>query len=144
MRMKFNAFLLIGMIGIFTCGSQFAAKYIQAIWGNQDIWWTPIQMSLPLDETNNDFAISISGESLQNHVDRGSLSATDQSGQPYRVVSGDIKVRINNWYKTKASLLHWSVYLALALGSCVTFFGIGLAQWLGQRRRTSQRESQAA
>ena len=140
MNNTWKPFLLIGMIGIFTCGSQFAAKYIQAIWGNQDIWWTPMQMELPLDETKNDFAIFISGESLRKHIDRGSLSATDQLGKPYRVVPGDIKVRINNWYKIKASLLHWCVYLAMALGSCITFFGIGLVQWIGQRKRTNPRE----
>ncbi len=138
MRMKFNTFLLIGMIGIFTCGSQFAVTYIQAIWGNQAIWWTPMQMALPLDETKNSFAIFISGEPLQKHIDQGTLSATNPSGKSYRVASGDVNVRINNWYKTKASLLHWAVYLALALGSCITFFGIGLAQWIGQRRRVNQ------
>ena len=95
-------------------------------------------MALPLEETKNDFAIFISGEPLQKHVDQGILSATDQSGKIYRVASGDIKIRINNWYKTKASLLHWSVFLALALGSCITFFGIGLAQWIGQRRQLNQ------
>ena len=134
MKNTWKRFLLIGMIGIFTCGSQFAVKYGQAIWGNQDIWWTPMQMALPLDDTKNEFAIFISGEPLQKHVDRGSLSTTDNSGKPFRVASGDIKVRINNWHKTKTSLLHGSVYPALALGSCITLFGIGLAQWIAQRR----------
>ena len=142
MKNKWNPFLLIGMIGIFTFGSQFAAKYIQAIWGNQNIWWTPMQMALPLNETKNDFAIFLGGEFLQKYIDQGTLSSTGQSGKTHWVASGDIKVRINNWHKTKASLLHWAVYLALALGSCITFFGIGLAQWIAQRRRTNQRQSQ--
>ena len=144
MKNTWKPFLLIGMIGIFTCGSQFATKYIQAIWGNQNIWWTPMQLALPLDETRNEFAIFISGEPMQKHIDQGTLSAIDQSGQPYRVAADDIKVRINNWNKTKASLLHWSVYIAMALGSCITFFGIGLIQWIVHRRRTSQREPHSA
>ena len=138
MKNTWKPFLLIGMIGIFTCGSQFAAKYIQAIWGNRDIWWTPIQMALPVDDTKNDFAIYLSGEPLQKHIDRGTLSVTDNSGKSYRVATGAVKVRINNWYKTKASLLHWAIYFALALGSCVTFFGIGLAQWFAQRNQVNQ------
>ena len=138
MTNTWKPFLLIGMIGIFTCGSQFAAKYIQAIWGDQNIWWTPMQLALPLEETKNDFAIFISGESLRKHVERGSLSATDQSGTSYQVAAGDIKVRINNWHKTKASLLHWSIYLDLALGSCVTFFGIGLAQWIALKQKSNR------
>jgi hypothetical protein len=144
MKNTWKPFLLIGMLGIFTCGSQFAAKYIQAIWGDQNIWWTPIQMALPLDETKNDFELFISGELLQKHIDQGTLSATDNSGKPYRVAAGDIKVRVNNWPQTKVSLLHWSVYLAFSLGICITFFGIGLAQWLALRREIKQREPQAA
>ena len=49
MNNTWKPFLLIGMIGIFTCGSQFAAKF-QAIWGNQNMWWTPMKMALPLDD----------------------------------------------------------------------------------------------
>ena len=97
-----------------------------------------MQMALPLDETKNNFAIFISGEPLRKHIDRGSLSATDQSGNSYRVVPADIKTRINNWYQTKASLLHWCIYLALALGSCITFFGIGLAQWIALKQKSNR------
>ena len=136
MKNRWNPFLLIGMIGIFTCGSQFAAKYSQAVWGNRDIWWTPISMALPLEETKNEFAIYLNGETLQRHIAQGTLSATTDAGQSSRLESGGIKVRINNWYKIKASLLHGSVYFALALGSCATFFGIGVAQWLAQRKET--------
>lgn len=138
MNNTWKPFLLIGMIGIFTIGSQFATKYIQAIWGNEDIWWTPMQMALPLDETKNDFAIFVSGDPLQQHVSRGGLFACDKAWEPYRVASGDIKIRINNWYKTKASLLHWSVYFAFGLGICITFFGIGFSQWITQRRQENQ------
>ena len=144
MTRQLNPFLMIGMIGIFTCGSQFAVKYIQAVWGDQNIWWTPMQIALPLDQTKNDFAMFISGEPLQKHIDRGTLFAKDTAGKPYKVVTADIKVRINNWYKTKASLLHWSVYLALALGSCLTFFGIGLAQWIVQRKQTRHQNPTSA
>lgn len=143
MKNRWQPFLLIGIIGIFTCGSQFAVKYRQATWGNQDIWWTPKQMALLLDQTKNDFALFISGEPLQQHIDRGSLSATDQSGKSYRVVSGDIEARVNNWFKTKASLLHWCIYLALALGSSITFFGIGLARWIAQRWEANQKPQAA-
>jgi hypothetical protein len=103
-----------------------------------------MQMTVPLDETNNDFAIFVGGDPLQKHVARGGLFACDKEWEPYQVVSEDIKIRINNWYKTKASLLHWSVYFAFGLGICIAFFGIGFSQWIAQRRRNSQREPQAA
>ena len=138
MKNKWNPFLLIGMIGIFTCGSQFAAKYTQANWGNRDIWWTPITMALPLEETKNDFAIYLNGESLQRHLARGTLTVTTDTGTSSRVASSGIKVRINNWHKVRASQLHWAIYFALALGSCATLFGIGVAQWISNARRTSR------
>ena len=135
MKKKWNPFLLIGMIGIFTCGSPFAVKYSQVPWGNRDIWWTPMTMALPLEETKNDFAIYLNGESLHRHIARGTLTVSTDAGESSQVASGGIQVRINNWYKIKASLLHGSVFFALVLGSCATFFGIGVAQWLDQRKR---------
>ena len=138
MKTKWNPLLLIGMIGIFTIGSKFAAKYIQAVWGDKNIWWTPVQMALPINETKDDFAIFLSGKPLQHHIDQGTLTAMDKSGKPYQVVTADIKARINKWNETKASLLHWAIYFALGLGSCVTLFGIGMAQWLSQRRQDNR------
>ena len=138
MRMKFNAFLLIGLIGIFTSGSQLTAKYIEAMWGDADIWWTPMSLALPLSETTNEFRIFVGGESLQKHIERGSLHATDKAGQSYRVVADDIKVRLNNWNTTRASRFHHATYLALAFGSSVTFFGIGLGQLISQRKKAGK------
>ena len=138
MKNTWKPFLLIGMIGIFTSGSQFAAKYIEAMWGDKDIWWTPMSLALPLSDTAQEFKIFVSGEPLQNHIQRGTLNATDKTGRPYRIVADDVKVRLNNWNKTRASRFHHAVYLALMLGSSVTFFAIGIAQLISQRRQVNQ------
>ena len=99
---KFNAWLLIGIIGISLFGSQFGIRYGRAVWGDPYIWWTPKTMALALNDTRQDFEIFLNDELLQNHLERGSLSAADLKGQSSRVVSDDITVRLNNWHKSKA------------------------------------------
>ncbi len=144
MKSKWNPFLIIGIIGIFTCGSPFATKYVQAIWGDPDIWWTPTSMALPLDQTKNHVAILLQGVSFDRHIDQGRLTVTDDRGATYRLTSGDITVRVNNWHKIRASRLHWAVYFALALGSCATFFGIGVGQWIAYAKRSTRTAGTAA
>lgn len=134
MKKKFNAFLLIGIIGISVLGFQFAVHYGRAMWGNKDMWWTPMSLALPLHETTKYFKIFLSDELLQDHIKRGSLSATDQAEQSYQVVSKDIKIRLNNWNKIKASFLHSSVYSAFLLGVSATFLVLGIVQLLTKRK----------
>ncbi|RPH51706.1 MAG: hypothetical protein EHM85_05725 [Desulfobacteraceae bacterium] len=135
MNKKINALLLIGIIGTTTAGFQFAAKYGQVMWGNKDIWWTPMSLALPLHKTTQEFQIFINGELLHDHLDHGSLAATDKAGQSHRVVSDDIKIRLNNWYKTEASLLHSAVFAAFLLGSSLTFLILGIAQLAARREK---------
>ncbi|MBN2467304.1 MAG: hypothetical protein JXD19_04060 [Deltaproteobacteria bacterium] len=133
MRKKINALLLIGIIGSVVCGSHFAVTYGRALWGPSDIWWTPISMALPLDETTQEFNILVSNELLQDHLKRRSLTATDLEGKSYQVVSDDIEVRLNNWHKVKASFLHSAVFAAFMLGVSITCLILGAVQVLTRR-----------
>lgn len=138
MKRTMNALLFIGVIGTAVSGFQFALTYGKAMWGNRDIWWNPHAMALSLDETRQDFQLLLSGDILQDHIARGSLSAVDSTGQPYRVVSDDIKVRLNNWHKVRASFLHSAVLLAFLLGVSLTCLVMGVVQSLTRRRETTQ------
>lgn len=126
MKKTANLLLLIGIIGTATFGFMFVADYAQELWGNKDIWWTPLSMALPLDKTTKQFEMFVKDETLQNHLQRGSLSFVDKRGQSHTVVSGDVKVRLNNWNKIKASILHRSVFMAFLAGSSVTFLILGM------------------
>jgi hypothetical protein len=128
MKKKINALLLIGVIGTAILAPQFAVKYGRAMWGNKDIWWTPGSLAYPLDETKQEFRLFLSDELLEDHLARGSLSAMDSKGRSYPVVSKDIKIRLNNWNKVKASFLHSAVFLALMLGVSITCLILGVAQ----------------
>ncbi|MDI6743306.1 MAG: hypothetical protein QMD11_11290, partial [Smithella sp.] len=65
MRQQINALIIIGIIGTAVFGSQVAVKYSESNWGNKDIWWTPVKMALPLNETKNEFELYIKDELLQ-------------------------------------------------------------------------------
>jgi len=139
MKRDINALLLIGIIGAAVLGPQFAVQYGRATWGDKDIWWTPASLALPLQETKQEFRVFLSGEPLQGHLERGSLSATDPNGRSYQVVSEDIRVRLNNWNKVRASHLHSAVLSAFMLGVSVTFLLLGVLQFATRRRRQTRK-----
>ena len=136
MKKKINSFVLIGLIGTSVFSAQFVIHYGKALWGKTDIWWTPMPLALSLHETTNDFKIFLNGELLDNHVERGSLHASDKLGRPYRVVPEDIRICLNNWNKVKASFLHSSVYSAFFLGMSVTFLLVGLGRLIKKEHAT--------
>jgi hypothetical protein len=98
-----NGFLIVGVIGVSVLGAHFGMQYGRAVWGNSDMWWTPKSMALPLSQTRSDFEIFVSGDLLQDHLDRRSLYATDSQGERYDLTPDDIEVRLNNWQKVKSS-----------------------------------------
>ena len=128
MKKRINALLLIGIIGTCVMGPQFAFQYGKAVWGDQTIWWTPMPMALALHDTANNFKIFLNNELLDNHIERGSLFATDNSGKTYRIMPEDIQVGLNNWQKVKASFLHASIFSAFFLGVSVALLIIGMTQ----------------
>lgn len=130
----FNAWLSVGILGSTIFGSQLATDYGRAMWGDRDMWWTPGSMALPLDQTGEAFQIYLGGELLQRHVERGTLTAVDPQGRPYRVSHGDLRVRLNNWNQTRASFLHAAVFSAFMLGMSLVCLGVGARQVFAARR----------
>jgi hypothetical protein len=127
-KKKLNALMLIGIIGTIVTGSEFVSEYGRAIWGNKDIWWTPESMTIPLRDTRSEVEISIGREPLWSLVDHGSLAIMDQAGQPHIIQPADVRARINNWQKTRASMLHYSVFTAFLVGISLSCLVMGLVQ----------------
>ncbi|MCJ8499727.1 hypothetical protein [Desulfatitalea alkaliphila] len=128
--MKINAWLIFGIIGVSVFGSQFVIHYYRAVWGNAEMWWTPKTMALSIDDTRNYVELYLNDELLQDHIKRGSLSVTGRNGQSMLVGADDIKARLNNWHKMKASFLHTAVYMALLLGASLMSIATGIVQIL--------------
>jgi hypothetical protein len=133
---KINPLVFIGLIGMFTIGTNFTVQLHRAFWGNQDIWWTARTMQLPIENSKNNFELSISGKSLQKHLSDGSLFALNNNGEQYRVVPNDLTIRLNNWNKVKSSILTNAIISGVIFGIVITVLVIGLIQVFGQKKRS--------
>lgn len=138
MQKSVNPLLLVGIIGTIVAGFHFGVEYGRAMWGSRDIWWTPKSVAFPLDKTRQEFELFLSGELLQDHLERSSLSATDSNGKSYQIVPDDIEVRLNNWHKVKASFLNSAVFSAFMLGVSSTCLVMGVMQLLARRKKNRE------
>jgi hypothetical protein len=125
---RINPILWIGLIGTLTIGTSFIADAYRAFWGDQSIWWTPLAMTLPVEETRDNFELYIGGKPLRKHLSDGTLFSVDNNGKQYSIVSKDITVRLNNWDKIKASILGHTTMSGFAFGVAITLLVIGLIQ----------------
>jgi hypothetical protein len=131
---KINALLIIGITGSIIFGIQFTIHYGRTIWGNKDMWWTPMSMALPLSKTDQKFKLFLKDELLQDYIKQGALSATGPNGKTYCVATEDFKIRLNNWNKTKASFLQSAVFAAFFLGISITCLILGITQFFSKKR----------
>ena len=134
MNKRISPLLWIGLIGMLTIGTSFVTDVYRAFWGEDRIWWTPQAMSLPIEETRNQFELYIAGEPLRKHLSEGTLFSADKKGEQYRVVPKDISVRLNNWDKVKASILTHTTISGFGFGVSITLLVIGLIQVLAKKR----------
>jgi hypothetical protein len=125
---RVNPILWIGLIGTLTIGTSFITDAYRAFWGDQSIWWTPQAMTLPVEETRDNFELYIGGKPLRKHLSDGTLFSVDNNAKQYSLVSKDITVRLNNWDKIKASILGHTTISGFAFGVAITLLVIGLIQ----------------
>ncbi len=138
MTRKMNTLMLIGLIGTPIAGAQFGVDYGRAIWGDDQIWWTPVKMALPLEQARGSVQFLFDDQSLQDRLASDPLTSLNAEGLAYFVRPEQFKVRLNNWSQAKASLLHSAVYWAFGLGISLTCLVLGLIEFVRQplpRRR---------
>lgn len=136
---KLNIALLIGVVGTPIAGSLVGMDYGRAVWGNDQIWWTPQEQALSLAETRDTFQIYLENEPLQDHLERMSLTGLGGDGMAYFVTPDLIKVRVNNWERVKASLLESAVYSAFALGISLACLVLGIVQFVREPPKPRRR-----
>ncbi|NEX21167.1 hypothetical protein G3480_12725 [Thiorhodococcus mannitoliphagus] len=139
MSRRINAALLIGLIGTPIAGSMVAMDYGRALWGDDQIWWTPRTQALALEETDSNVRIYLENEPLRHHLERSSLTALGQDGMAYFVTPDLFRVRINNWDRVKAGYLHAAVYSAFGLGVALTCLVLGLIQFFREPPQSRRR-----
>ena len=140
MTRRINTLLWIGLTFTLIIGSSFIVDVYRAFYGDHGIWWTPNSMRLPLEETKDVFDLYIGGKPLRMRLSDKTLFSVDKNGKQYPVVSRDITVRLNNWDKTKASILTHTTLSGPALGAALTLLVIGLIQFFHPERKPLQSE----
>ena len=88
--------LLIGFIASLTIESSLGVSLHRTFWKNRNIWWTPLNLSLSLEEKRDYFQLYISGKLLQNHIKEETLYTLDKAGSLKWVAPKAICTRFNN------------------------------------------------
>ncbi len=117
-RTGFHPLFLAGLIGSFIFGSSFFVDLIK-------VYWTPEKMSLNIEDTGNTFQLFIHKKDLKKLVSGGSLSIVEEDGVSKPVRTGDIKIRLNNWYEQKSSILGRAVFTGFFFGCSISMLIIG-------------------
>jgi len=133
-KRRMNPYLLMGVIGVFTIGSLLFTHLYQAFWADQNICWTPAQLRLTVEETGNRFQMTIGGKALRKHLADGTLLAVDSNGNPYRVVSQDVGVRVNNWDRVKGTILTGALASSFGFGVSLTLLIAGWVYWVKEKK----------
>ena len=125
--------LAAGITGTLIFVSIFAANYGETLFGSKDIWWTPMPLALPLNDTRQEFELYIKGDLLQKHLERGTLAVVKER-QSLPLTMNDVKVRLNNWHKIKSSGLTGVAVFAFFLGISFTLLIMGIIQFFKREK----------
>lgn len=121
----FHPLFLAGLIGSFIFGSSLLVDLFKVYFEDQNIYWTPEKMSLKLEETGNSFQIFIQKEELKKMIANGSLYVLGDEGTYKSIKVDEMKIRLNNWYEVKSSILVRSVFTAFFFGISISMLIIG-------------------
>ena len=115
------AFFIIGIIAFFVFGASYITNAFQPV----DIWWTPREMMLSIDECSEDVEIFIMDELLSKRLEAGQLQLRE-GNNVFSLTKGDIGIRRNNYYRVVASKSNTAaVDLAVAFGGLLlVIFGV--------------------
>ena len=92
-----------------------------------------MSMALSLDQTRPEFELYLKKDLLQNHIEKGTLMIANDGENPSKLISGDIKIRLNNWNKVKAEKLKYAVITAFFLGASIALLIIGLMRFVADK-----------
>jgi len=135
-KKSLNPLLLIGLIGTLTIGSTFFINLYRVFWADRDVWWTPQSMRLPLEDTGANFQLYISDRPLKTHLSEGTLYSSDSKRKQYRIISQNVTVRLNNWDKTRASILANTTISGVFFGASISLLIVGLIQAVSSKKNS--------
>jgi hypothetical protein len=84
----------------------------------EDIWWTPKELALPLDQTTNSFRLTVRGQPLEHLLAEGRLRL-DMGDGSRAVAATDVRARLNNVDRIKAARAPIAAAAGAVLGGSV-------------------------
>jgi len=91
------ALLVIGAGLLLSSSLQLARFAFQ----RDDIWWTPLELAVPLAEAGDRAEVYVQGTHLAQLIRDGRLRVVDGS-QSRLVAAGEVRIRFNNWDRMRA------------------------------------------
>ncbi len=134
-KLRFNALVLLGILGIFIGGSLFAIYLFRAFAGERNIWWTHQNLPLSIEESCGAFELHYKGLTLQQLLADGSLLVRDSDGSIRVVTAADWNVRLNNWHRVQSTFLAMSLYPCFLFSVSLTLLIVGIFQ--GMRKKSA-------
>ena len=115
------------------------AQLGRTVFERSDIWWTPMNHALSLDDARDRVLIFVQGRRLEERLESGDLFLHTEAGT-VAVTPSDVVLRFNNWDKIRASRLPIvAIYAAMsAVGLALIVGCLGLG---GRGRTESQKPS---
>ncbi len=125
MKVIAKGFIVAGLI--FSCiFVAFLSSALLSLYnGNSTIWWTHRDMMLSLGDVKNDLEIYIRGTSLLKLVEKETLIVDNGLQGQYKVVSDDIKARVNNWDRRRISILKSALFASFGSGAGLVLLVVG-------------------
>ncbi len=122
--------------GVFFLGS--ALQLMRFFNQREDIWWTPKELAMPLAEASDRVQLYVRDVALPEQLKAGRVQLlTDTGASP--ITQSDVRVRLNNWDRTRAQRVPSLLSAGIGLGASAVFFLFGVLGW-GPTKRTHPAE----
>ena len=86
-----------------------------------DIWWTPVPMATPLVESGDRVEVYAGGTELRTLVGAGQVRIAGNV-----IAAGDVRVRFNNWDRTRAEQIPMLLVYGFTVGAALVLIAFTL------------------
>ena len=86
-----------------------------------DIWWTPLPMATPLVESGDRVEVYAGGTELRTLLGAGQVRIAGNV-----IAAGDVRVRFNNWDRTRAEQIPMLLVYGFTIGAALVLIAFTL------------------
>jgi len=122
MNRRINGLTIIGIIMLCV----FTAHLLTKLLERGDIWWTPKEMAPSLSECRDRVRVYLRDEPIEDYLEKDSLWVVDKDGSRRKIAQDDIRLRLNNWDRRRASLYGGAILDASAVTAGLMLLVSGL------------------